>query len=119
MQYPPLSPRFPLQNPLSIELYRLQDFAVVLHFFAVGKPWTYSPEQINIVRRDAHPLLAEQFRMWRDMAADVCPGGIPVPHIPVAQEEDAEEVEEAQEDSESVSEAIETTQATAAVPRRP
>lgn len=28
------------------------------------------------LKPDAHPLLAEQFKTWRDIAEEVCPGGV-------------------------------------------
>lgn len=67
------SPRFPLQHPLSLELERLHFNAPVIHFFAVGKPWTFDHEMVTRSRLDAHPLLAAQFRVWRDVADEVCP----------------------------------------------
>lgn len=69
------SPRFPINHPLALELARLQDTAAVIHFSAVGKPWSYGPDTVEQSRPDAHPLLAEQFKIWRDTANEVCPGG--------------------------------------------
>lgn len=71
------SPRFPLQHPLALELERLQDTAAVIHFSAVGKPWTFEANGVEQMKPDAHPLLAEQFKVWRDTAEEVCPGGAP------------------------------------------
>ena len=67
------SPRFPLTHPLALELERLQDTAAVIHFSAVGKPWMYRPEDVLRIKSDAHPLLSEQFQVWRDIAEMVCP----------------------------------------------
>ena len=45
----------------------------MIHFSAVGKPWMYQPEDVLQIKSDAHPLLAEQFQVWRDVAEMVCP----------------------------------------------
>ena len=74
---PSHTPRFPASHPLTDELYRLNEAASVIHFTALGKPWTHSAESVAFLRPDAHPVLAEQFELWRQTAADVCPGGIP------------------------------------------
>jgi hypothetical protein len=58
-------------------MYRLQNASAVIHFTAQGKLWSHEPGQIRIFKRDAHPLFAEQFEMRRNIAKDVCPGGIP------------------------------------------
>ncbi|EMC91056.1 hypothetical protein BAUCODRAFT_313506 [Baudoinia panamericana UAMH 10762] len=71
------TPRFPETHPLTEELTRLQSAAAVIHFTAQGKPWMKLPADVRAARPDAHPLLAEQFRLWRETAALVCPGGIP------------------------------------------
>ncbi|KAF2725708.1 nucleotide-diphospho-sugar transferase, partial [Polychaeton citri CBS 116435] len=67
-------PRFPSSHPITSELSNLHAAVKVLHFSAVGKPWTYTPEQVRQLRPDAHPLLAEQFATWRAIAEEVCPG---------------------------------------------
>ncbi|KAK4553259.1 hypothetical protein LTR86_009559 [Recurvomyces mirabilis] len=74
---PSSRPRFPDSHPISIELDRLQDAAAVIHFSAVGKPWAKTPADIRMERPDAHALLAEQFALWREIAQEVCPGGVP------------------------------------------
>lgn len=70
---PPPSPRFPSTHPLFSELIKLQDSAAVIHFSAVGKPWSISPDIIWAQKPDAHPLLAQQFEKWRSTATRVCP----------------------------------------------
>lgn len=52
----------------------------VLHFTAVGKPWSYQVSDIESMKPLAHPLLAEQFRTWRSAAKAICPNwdGVPV-----------------------------------------
>lgn len=66
-------PRFPEHHPLWQELYLLQSAAAVIHFSAVGKPWTVSNDLLRSERPDAHPLLGEQFLMWSRTADSVCP----------------------------------------------
>lgn len=62
---------------MSKELHELQNAAAVIHFSAAGKPWTVTEANLRLQRPDAHPLLGEQFRTWRETAAMVCPGMIP------------------------------------------
>lgn len=70
-------PRFPEGHPISKELHELQNAAAVIHFSAAGKPWTVTEASLRSQRPDAHPLLREQFRTWRETAAMVCPGMSP------------------------------------------
>ncbi|TKA77566.1 hypothetical protein B0A55_06637 [Friedmanniomyces simplex] len=72
---PMTHPRFPASHPLTLELYRLQDAAAVIHFTAQGKPWMKVPSDVRAARPDAHPVLAGQFGVWREMAGRVCPAG--------------------------------------------
>ena len=60
-------------------LYQVLTDVKVLHFTAVGKPWSISPSDIDSARPKAHPLLAEHFRSWRNAARETCPdwGGTP------------------------------------------
>ncbi|KAK4539599.1 hypothetical protein LTR36_010535 [Oleoguttula mirabilis] len=74
-EQPVTSPRFPANHPLTLELYRLQNAASVIHFTAQGKPWMKSADTIRTWRPHAHPVLAEQFELWRDTASEVCPDG--------------------------------------------
>jgi len=46
----------------------------VLHFTALGKPWTWSVDRVIETKPDANPLLAVQFGEWRQAAKVVCPG---------------------------------------------
>lgn len=46
----------------------------VLHFTALGKPWTWPVDKVIESKPDANPLLAVQFREWRQAAKEVCPG---------------------------------------------
>ena len=75
---PEPSPRFPSTHPLTAELYGLYETAAVVHFTALGKPWTHSGKTVAAYRNDAHPVFAELFEMWRTTAQEVCPGGIPM-----------------------------------------
>jgi hypothetical protein len=45
----------------------------VLHFSAVGKPWSYDVESVEVKKPNGHPVLLEQFRYWRQLAMEVCP----------------------------------------------
>lgn len=69
-----VKPRFPENHPISKELFELEKAAAIIHFSAFGKPWTVTDEMLRAQRPDAHPLLGEQFRLWRTTAAMVCPG---------------------------------------------
>ncbi|KAK5273380.1 hypothetical protein LTR40_013819, partial [Exophiala xenobiotica] len=40
----------------------------VLHFTALGKPWSFTVQGVHRMRPDAHPLFAEQFLLWRRAA---------------------------------------------------
>lgn len=59
---------------ISKTLYHVYEQASVLHFSALGKPWSFSFEQVHQERPEAHPLFAEQFLTWRTAAAESCPG---------------------------------------------
>jgi hypothetical protein len=93
------APRFPLSHPLSHELQALYGAAAVIHFTAVGKPWSMDAATLLAQKPDAHPILAEQFQTWRDTADVVCP-----PHIDAAEvaatvaEESAEDLMRRSED---------------------
>ena len=54
-------------------LRRLYKQTAVLHFTAIGKPWMVDHRELRALYPDAHPLLFEQFRMWRSEAVGVCP----------------------------------------------
>jgi len=54
----------------------------ILHFTALGKPWSYTVEGVMRQRPKAHPLFAQQFLLWHVAARHVCPvfGGLDVAH---------------------------------------
>lgn len=54
------------------ELVDLYEKAEILHFTAVGKPWSVRLKDIGLFSPKAHPLLEEQFRLWKKTAKDVC-----------------------------------------------
>lgn len=58
----------------SDELVQLAIDSDVVHFTALGKPWTYSLTQVMQERPDAHWVFVEMFGEWRSTAARVCPG---------------------------------------------
>lgn len=45
----------------------------VLHYTAVGKPWTWQVMAVEQTKPDAHWLLVDQFRTWRTAAKALCP----------------------------------------------
>lgn len=53
------------------ELYYEQSH--VLHFTAVGKPWSYDMEYPKGNHPKLHPLFHDQWRTWRTTAMEVCP----------------------------------------------
>lgn len=54
-------------------LFQVDTDVKVVHFTAVGKPWSLPVSDIESRRPNAHPLLAEQFRTWRNAAREICP----------------------------------------------
>ncbi|KAF4967116.1 hypothetical protein FSARC_5277 [Fusarium sarcochroum] len=57
------------------DLHDLYNQAEVLHFFAVGKPWMYSVQELKAMKPASHKLLFEQWGTWRRLASQVCPVG--------------------------------------------
>lgn len=53
-----------------VELYK---YVPIIHFTALGKPWTYSVDEVTERRQEAHPAFADQFSRWRKIAEEVCP----------------------------------------------
>ncbi|ROW15695.1 hypothetical protein VPNG_02191 [Cytospora leucostoma] len=66
-------PRHPQDSEIFRHLSQLQEYASVVHFTALGKPWTYTEQEVIDERPEAHPLFSKQFGMWRDIAGQVCP----------------------------------------------
>jgi hypothetical protein len=56
----------PLTSIFNEEVY-------ILHFTALGKPWSYTVQSVRKRRPKAHPLFAQQFLLWRMAARQVCP----------------------------------------------
>lgn len=54
------------------ELVDLYEKAEILHFTAVGKPWSVKIRDITLFSPGVHPLLKEQFKLWKKTAKDVC-----------------------------------------------
>lgn len=61
------------QARLQDVLYEVVSDVKVLHFTAVGKPWSYRAADVKSTKPNAHPLLAEHFRTWRNAAREMCP----------------------------------------------
>ncbi|KAG6186743.1 hypothetical protein E4U36_000437 [Claviceps purpurea] len=59
----------------SLEMHALHNQAAIVHFTAVGKPWSLATEDLRKRKPDAHPLLAQQWRTWRSLAMQECPAG--------------------------------------------
>ncbi|GAB7347365.1 hypothetical protein MBLNU459_g4299t2 [Dothideomycetes sp. NU459] len=72
---PPPEPIDPKTRPLYHELFDLESEASVLHFTALGKPWSFAVADVQSERPNAHPLFMEQFKMWRTAAINICPAG--------------------------------------------
>lgn len=54
-------------------LFEIVNDVKVLHFTAVGKPWSFHVSEIESMKPLGHPLLVEQFRSWRSAARAICP----------------------------------------------
>lgn len=61
------------------QLVELYEYAPIIHFTALGKPWVFSAEEVIEHRQEAHPAFAHQFDRWRKLAEQVCPEGYLVP----------------------------------------
>ncbi|KUI56475.1 Glucose N-acetyltransferase 1 [Cytospora mali] len=66
-------PRYPEDSDISQQLVQLYEYTSIVHFSALGKPWSYSTREVMDMRQEAHPLFALQFGMWRKVAREVCP----------------------------------------------
>lgn len=56
----------PLTSIFNEEVY-------ILHFTALGKPWSHTVQSVRELRPEAHPLFAQQFLLWRMAARQLCP----------------------------------------------
>lgn len=45
----------------------------VVHFTALGKPWSFTVEEVRFKRPQAHWVFAEMFGEWRNAARTLCP----------------------------------------------
>ncbi|KAF8434225.1 nucleotide-diphospho-sugar transferase, partial [Terfezia claveryi] len=48
----------------------------VVHFTALGKPWSFTVGDVRYKRPEAHWVFAEMFGEWRDAARALCPGWV-------------------------------------------
>jgi len=64
--------KFPKGNAADEDLERVWRQAQVLHFTAVGKPWSWPTETLKLMRPHAHELLYESWKTWRTDARDLC-----------------------------------------------
>lgn len=58
------------------DLEDLYHQAQVIHFTAVGKPWSYQVKEVRQRKPKAHEVLFQQWERWRRLARDVCPPGV-------------------------------------------
>ncbi|KAJ0108960.1 hypothetical protein J7T55_005508 [Diaporthe amygdali] len=66
---------FSEESDIYKQLVELYDYTSIIHFTALGKPWMYSAQDVTQLRERAHPGLAHQFGVWRDIAEQMCPEG--------------------------------------------
>jgi len=59
-------------NATDEELVQLFKEAEIIHYTASGKPWNVDLDEIGRTKPRAHPLLREQFRLWKEAANGVC-----------------------------------------------
>ena len=59
-----------LFDPLTLIFYT---DVYVLHYTALGKPWSSTVDDVHEQRPESHPLFAEQFLLWRTAAKYLCP----------------------------------------------
>jgi alpha-N-acetylglucosamine transferase len=46
----------------------------VVHFTALGKPWSYSDDEVRSLRPDAHEIFVELWATWRKTRAEILAG---------------------------------------------
>ena len=61
---------------LGVTLENVYQDVKILHFTALGKPWTWPVELVEQQRPLAHWLFKKQFRNWREAAKRVCPSWV-------------------------------------------
>jgi hypothetical protein len=61
------------KEKLGASLQELYLQGPVLHFTAVAKPWSYSGDEVQQLRPQAHSILRGQFEEWREAATRLCP----------------------------------------------
>lgn len=59
----------------SWDLYNLYLESYVIHFTAIGKPWSYDLASIKEKKPYAHKALVQQWERWRSIALVACPVG--------------------------------------------
>ncbi|KAF4463473.1 alphaN-acetylglucosamine transferase [Fusarium albosuccineum] len=66
----------PSQKPTNQELDELSLQSHVIHFSAVGKPWTHDLWEVGELEFEAHEVLHLQWEEWRVRALTLCPAGV-------------------------------------------
>jgi len=61
-----------LKNTGASDLETLASEAYVLHYTALGKPWTLNATSVETQRPNAHPFFLRSFELWFDLANKVC-----------------------------------------------
>lgn len=62
---------------LEEDLHTLFDSSAVMHFYALGKPWTYDAARARALRPNAHGKFHTSWTEWRETALRVClPGTV-------------------------------------------
>lgn len=64
---------YPEDSDIYKDLAELYEYAPIIHFTALGKPWMYTEEDVVQQRQNAHPAFAQQFGHWRNVSGQVCP----------------------------------------------
>lgn len=74
-------PRYPSGTIASDwDLHNLYNSAHVIHFTAVGKPWSYDVDTLLQMKPHAHNILVQQWERWRSLAFVLCPNGF-IDHV--------------------------------------
>jgi hypothetical protein len=70
--------KFPPGDAADEDLERLWGQAQVLHFTAVGKPWSYKTGDVKLMRPYAHEIFFRSWGVWRTEAKELCNGLVAV-----------------------------------------
>lgn len=68
------------EDVMSEKLFDLHEQVYVLHYTAVGKPWSYDMKHLRSQHPRLHPAFLEQWKTWRTAAMVICPKGV-IDHV--------------------------------------